>query len=239
MSDAATTSRTEKQPARRRHDPEGTRRNILTVARREFARNGLSGARVDKIAEKTATSKRMIYYYFGDKEGLYAAALEATYADLRMIEGLLDIARLSPPEALRQLALTTFDYHTANPDHIRMVMIENIHNGRFIARSKTIASLNRSAVDKVAQIYADGVASGDFRDGLKPIDIHWLISSLSFFAVSNQHTFNRIFAADLGDDRLADLRRQTLEAVVRYVLKPERLLALEPEFFRPDFEPKI
>ncbi|RYE71671.1 MAG: TetR/AcrR family transcriptional regulator, partial [Hyphomicrobiales bacterium] len=55
----------------RTQDPEGTRQNIIEVASEEFALNGLSGARIDEIAARTRSSKRMIYYYFGDKEGLY------------------------------------------------------------------------------------------------------------------------------------------------------------------------
>src|ERR1044071_3861545 len=65
------------------NDPEGTRRNIIEVATGEFAAKGFSGARVDDIAARTKTSKRMIYYYFGDKEGLFIAVLEAAYGRIR------------------------------------------------------------------------------------------------------------------------------------------------------------
>src|SRR3546814_12541405 len=75
------------QPARpqgvRMQDPDGTRRDILEVASREFALNGLSGARIDEIAARTRSSKRVIYYYFGDKEGLYLRALENAYRPVR------------------------------------------------------------------------------------------------------------------------------------------------------------
>ena len=52
---------------------------ILSVATKEFADKGLAGARIDEIAAATRTSKRMIYYYFGNKDGLYVAVLEAAY----------------------------------------------------------------------------------------------------------------------------------------------------------------
>ena len=55
----------------RKPDAEKTRQNILAVARREFAAHGLSGARVDAIAARINTTRRMIYYYFGSKKGLY------------------------------------------------------------------------------------------------------------------------------------------------------------------------
>ncbi|MGF6853749.1 AcrR family transcriptional regulator [Paraburkholderia sp. CI3] len=61
--------------ARRKYDPEQTKRNILDVTTQEFSAMALTGARVDAIAERTNTTKRMLYYYFCSKEGLYQAVL--------------------------------------------------------------------------------------------------------------------------------------------------------------------
>src|SRR6478672_3049048 len=108
-------------------DPDGVRRNILAVARAEFVENGLSGARVDEIAAKTSTSKRMIYYYFGDKEGLYRAVLEQAYARIRQIEARLNLSHLEPEDAIASLVGFTFDYQNANEDFIRLVMVEYVH----------------------------------------------------------------------------------------------------------------
>ena len=63
----------------RTNDPERTKANILEVAAVEFGEKGLAGARIDEIAAATRTSKRMIYYSFGSKEGLYLAVLEESY----------------------------------------------------------------------------------------------------------------------------------------------------------------
>ena len=115
-------------------DAYATQRNIIEVATREFARNGLSGARVDEIAAKTACSKRMIYYYFGDKEGLYLKVLEEAYRRVRSIESGLDLDHLEPLQALRALVEFTFDHHHSNDDFIRLVMIENIHHGAYLER---------------------------------------------------------------------------------------------------------
>src|SRR5215216_4885195 len=90
--------------SQRTNDPEGNRRNIVEVATREFAEKGFSGARVDEIAARTKTSKRMIYYYFGGKEGLYIAVLERAYRHIRSLEQQLDVDHLEPIDALRQLA---------------------------------------------------------------------------------------------------------------------------------------
>jgi len=182
----------------RTQDPDGTRLNILEVATREFAEHGLAGARIDEIAAKTKSSKRMIYYYFGDKEGLYLQVLELAYGRVRAQEATLDLEHLPPREALRRLVELTFDHHTSHEDFIRLVMIENIHHGAYLGQSRVIQELNTAAIDRVARVYQRGVAAGDFRPGLDPVDLHWQISALCFFNVSNRATFSKIFRRDLG-----------------------------------------
>ena len=129
------------------YDPELTRQNILAVATREFAEKGYSGARVDEIAAQTNTSKRMIYYYFEDKEGLFVAVLEDAYRRIRQIEATLDLVDLEPEAAIRALVGFTFDYQNSNEDFIRLVMVENIHQGVHLARSRAIQDLNVSVIN--------------------------------------------------------------------------------------------
>ena len=153
---AAKARRKARQPSRTQ-DPEGTRQNIIEIASEEFALNGLSGARIDEIAARTRSCKRMIYYYFGDKEGLYLSALENAYRTVREGESKLDIAGLSPLEALQQLVEFTFDHHHKHEAFIRMVMIENIHHGEYLEKSKAIRDLNVTAIDTIESVYARGV----------------------------------------------------------------------------------
>lgn len=204
----------------RTQDPEGTRRNILEIASREFALNGLSGARIDEIAAQTRSSKRMIYYYFGDKEGLYLAALENAYSQVRQGEAKLDIEGLSPVQALSRLVEFTFDHHHRHEEFIRMVMIENIHHGQYLEQSKAIRDLNVTAIDHIARIYSRGVEDGVFRPGLDPVELHWQVSALCFFNVSNRTTFSKIFGRDFGAaEQLERLRRNTVEMLLRFVAK--------------------
>jgi AcrR family transcriptional regulator len=182
---------------RRARDPERTRANIIAVATEEFAAKGLSGARIDEIAARTKTSKLMIYYYFGGKEELYVAVLEEVYRQFRDIENKLDIDHLSPEDALRRLVIFTFDHHNAHPDYIRLVMNENLHNGRYLRRSKIIQKLNVPAIDAIRRILDRGVEQGVFRTGIDPVDLHMSISALCFFNVSNRHTFATIFKKDM------------------------------------------
>jgi len=202
----------------RTNDPDKTKQDIIEVATREFAENGLSGARVDEIAARTRTSKRMIYYYFGSKEKLYVAVLEEAYTRMRRIESNLDIDHLPPLEAIAELAGFTFDYQTGHPDFIRLVMIENIHEGAHIKRSKNIQRLNVTAIDALRRIIARGQEEGVFRDNLDPIDLHMTISALSNFNIANRSTFSTIFKHDMASPRaLSSRRAQVIDVIVRYV----------------------
>jgi AcrR family transcriptional regulator len=206
--------------ATRTQDPDGTRQNIMEIASQEFALNGLAGARIDEIAARTRSSKRMIYYYFGDKDGLYLSALENAYRLIREGEGKLDVEALPPRDALARLVEFTFDHHHEHEDFIRMVMIENIHKGRYLDRSKVIRKLNAPAIDHIASIYARGVKEGVFRKNLDPLELHWQVSALCFFNVSNRATFSKIFGRDFGSrDALASLRRNTVEMILRFVAR--------------------
>lgn len=192
--------------------------NILEVAMNEFSEKGLAGARIDEIADATQTSKRMIYYYFQNKEGLYLAALEEAYRRVRSTESDLNLDDLDPEAALRRLVEFTFDHHAGNEPYIRMVMSENINRGQFLAQSKSIQALNVKAISAIEKLYARGVEQGIFRAGLDPIDLHASISALSFFNVSNRHTFGLIFKRDFTAPAVATLRRASIvEMVVRFV----------------------
>ncbi len=204
----------------RTNDPRRTMAGILEVAHLEFSEKGLSGARIDEIAAATKTSKRMIYYYFGSKEGLYLAVLEESYREMRSIEGELHLEDLQPEEALRKLVGFTFDHHHGNEAYIRLVMSENMQRGVYLAQSKIIQQLNIPAIDAIRKLYDRGVAEGVFRARLDPVDIHKSISALTFFNVSNQHTFGLIFKKDTQAAKaLADRRDSIVEMVVRFVRK--------------------
>ncbi|MFI5447996.1 TetR/AcrR family transcriptional regulator [Polaromonas sp. UC242_47] len=202
----------------RTNDPVRTMAGILEVATTEFASKGLSGARIDEIAAATRTSKRMIYYYFGSKEGLYIAVLEEAYRRMRTIEAELHLEDLPPEDALRRLVGFTFDHHHDNQDYIRLVMNENMERGVYLAQSEVIEALNVPAIQAIRQLYDRGVASGVFRPGLDAIDIHASISALTFFNVSNQHTFGLIFKRDGQSPEALAVRRQNIvEMLVRFV----------------------
>jgi AcrR family transcriptional regulator len=206
-------------PPERIRDAERTRAEILDVATAEFAERGYSGARVDEIAARMRTTKRMIYYYFGGKEQLYIAVLERAYGQLRDAEQTIDVDHLDPLTAIRELAELTFDHHERHPDFLRLVAIENIHRAEHIQRSSVLASINTRAVELITRILERGRAQGAIQREVDPLDLHMLISAFCVFRVANKHTFKAIFGRDLGErSRRPHYRKMLGDIVVAYVI---------------------
>ncbi|MFP5021811.1 TetR/AcrR family transcriptional regulator [Pseudonocardia phyllosphaerae] len=202
----------------RQRDPERTRAEILDVATAEFAEQGYTGARVDEIAARTRTTKRMLYYYFGSKQGLYLAVLERAYVGIRSLERSLDVAGLTPVQAVRAVAELTFDYHETHPDFIRLVAIENIHHAEHLRGSPVLSGLAGPAVDVLGEILERGRAAGVFRDDVDALDVHLIISSFCVFRLANRYTFAAIFDRDLLDPaRREHYRRMVGDLVVEYL----------------------
>jgi AcrR family transcriptional regulator len=217
MTSVSSTRRKISSPSRT-NDPERTMSEILSVATLEFAGKGLAGARIDEIAAATRTSKRMIYYYFGSKEGLYVAVLEAAYGRMRQIEADLHLNDLEPVEALKRLVEFTYDHHQSNEEFIRLVMSENVQRGEYLAQSKEIQKLNGSALQTIQDLYTRGLKKGVFKKNLTPLEIHSAISALTFFNVSNQHTFGLIFKGKTPQGKAQTLKKtQVVDMLMSYV----------------------
>jgi AcrR family transcriptional regulator len=195
-------------------DAAAARANILAIATEEFAKKGLSGSRVDEISERTHTVKRMIYYYFGSKDGLYRAVLERAYEDIRSLEASLDLDALSPDEALRELVRATFDYHTKHPDFVRLVMNENMHHGDHIGHLSIIKARRSTVLLMLRKLIDRGVAARQFRKDLNPIEVHMTISALCFYNVSNRYTFSQIFDKDMTSAKALANRREIVVDII-------------------------
>jgi AcrR family transcriptional regulator len=202
----------------RTRDRDRTRAEILAVAMEEFSEHGYSGARVDEIAERTRTTKRMLYYYFESKEGLYAEVLKAAYAEIRGQEQTIDVNHLDPVAAIRRIAELTFDHHEAHPEFIRLVAIENIHRAEHLAELPDLAELGSPAIELIETILTRGREAGSFTRDVDALDVHMIISSFCVFRISNRHTFGTLFGRDLVDaGRREHYRRMLGDLVVGYL----------------------
>ena len=208
---------------KRRRNSDLTRHNILEVATEEFADKGFAGARIDEIAERTHTTKRMLYYYFTDKEGLYKAVLERSYLRIRERERDVDVEGLGPVEAIRAIASLTFDHHEENPDFIRLVSTENILRGEHISTSEALSNLGNPAAELLSNILERGQADGVFRTDIDALDVHMTISSFCVFRLSNRYTFEALFGRDLTDPEHRERLRSMLgDMIIAYLTSPSR-----------------
>jgi AcrR family transcriptional regulator len=220
MSALPTGGEPEVAPERLR-DAARTRADILAVATAEFAERGYAGARINEIAGKTSTTKRMIYYYFGGKEQLYIAVLEQAYRRIRVLEQQVDVEHLDPVEAIRELCGLTFDHHEAHPEFIRLVTIENIHHAEHLLRSGALSGMANPAVDVLGAILDRGCAARLFRDDVDALDVHQFISAYCVFRTANRHTFGAIFGRDMLDPARREHQRRILaDALVGWLTAP-------------------
>ena len=194
------------------------RQSIIGAARALFAEKGYSGATVDEIAVKARTTKPMLYYYFGNKEGLFAAVLEDVYTGMREIENSLRVIDLPAVEAMRKVVQVTFDYHAHHPEWVRLISIANIHYAKHIRASKTIASKNIPIIEIMKGVLRQGIQEGVFRSDVDPLHLHLLIISLCYYRVSNRHTWKVIFKRDLGMAKEVKLQREmAVDTVLCYL----------------------
>ncbi|WP_043283804.1 TetR/AcrR family transcriptional regulator [Paraburkholderia oxyphila] len=191
-SDALAPSKLEKAT----RNADRTRMLILEAATQEFAELGLAGARVEKIAEKAGTNKRMVYYYFNSKDDLFIAVLERSYASIREAEKDLHLDDQAPIDAIRSLVAFTWNYFLENPEFIGLLNTENAHGGIHVKNSDS-KSLNMPLVDMLGGVIQRGQRDGIFRAGVDPVQLYISIASLSYFYLSNKHTLSTIFSRDL------------------------------------------
>jgi AcrR family transcriptional regulator len=201
-------------------DPERTRQRILEAATAEFARFGLGGARVDRIAALARANKRMLYYYFGSKEELFLAALEASYARIRAAERTLDLEHKDPREALRRLVDFTWRYFLEHPEFLTLLNSENLHKGRHVARSSRVRELHSPLVETLRGILRRGERAGLFRGGVDPVQLYISIAGEGYFYLSNRYTLSRIFGRDLMRPRaLAARARHNADMILNAMRK--------------------
>ncbi len=203
---------------RLRRDPEGNRKAILAAASVEFSENGYSGASVNKIAERANTSKRMLYHYYGDKEHLFIAVLEETYADIRAAERKLELEYSDPEQAIARLVIFTWDYYLENPQFIALLNSENLYRAAHLKKSKRIQILHSPFVEMLRQITEAGERKGVFRSGVDPVQLYITIASVSYFYCSNIHTLGVVFGRDLAEPKALEARRDhAVEVILGYL----------------------
>lgn len=159
--------------------------DILEVATREFAAYGLAGARIEKIQQQTRTSKRMIYYHFGSKEGLYRAVIERAFEIAREVDKDFDPQKGTPEQALKQIANNAFEAFTQNPSFVRLLTFENLAGAPYIRQSQHASRLNRMAMADLESVLKRGHADGSIRKDIKSLDVYINMVGLCYYHVAH------------------------------------------------------
>ena len=197
-----------------KRNPERNRERILAAALEEFSRYGLGGARVDRIAARAGANKRMLYYYFGNKEELFLAVLESRYAHIRRAEQGLRLGALEPVHGIRRLIAFTWHYYLKHPEFLTLLNSENLHRARHLRRSRQIAALHSPLVAMLRDLLERGVRLRKFRRGVDPVQLYISIAALGYFYLSNRHTLSTIFERDLLAPRNKAERLQHMTGLV-------------------------
>ena len=203
-----------------RRDPARNQGRILRAAVAEFARYGLGGARVDRIAARAGANKRMLYYYYGNKDELFLAVLEDSYARIRNAERALHLTDLDPQEAMRRLVAFTWNYYLEHPEFLTLLNSENLHRARHIRRSRNIVAMHSPFAAMIKQVLERGARAGEFRRGVDPVQLYISIAGLGYFYLSNRHTLSAIFERDLlAPKSKAERLKHMTELVLGYLSK--------------------
>lgn len=201
-------------------DRDASKEKILVAATHEFAEKGLQGARVDQIAERASVNKRMLYYYFGQKDDLFLAVLERTYEKIRDEERKLNLTEVEPVEAIRRLISFTWNYYLQNPEFIPLLNSENLHKAIHLKQSTKIQSLHSPFVSMLEEVLMRGRQEGVFRSGADPVQLYITIASLAYFYLSNKHTLSTIFNRDLLSQRArAERLSHMTDVVLGYLIQ--------------------
>ncbi|HZY15781.1 MAG TPA: TetR/AcrR family transcriptional regulator [Ramlibacter sp.] len=205
----------------RLRDADRSQGTILAAARDEFAEHGLGGARVDRIAERAGLNKRLIYYYFEDKDKLFQAVLEQTYRDIRTQEANLRLLQLEPATAVRRLVEFTWNYYLDHPEFLTLLNSANLHRARHLAESKRARELNSPVIETLASVLERGRRDGSFRGGVDPVQLYVSIAGLAWFYLSNSHTLSAIFGRDLLTPRArAERLTHMTDVIMGYLTSP-------------------
>lgn len=208
-----------KRPSKR--NPDATRFRILQAAIREFSSEGYGGARIDAICKRARANPRMIYHYFGDKDGLYVSVLEHVLGELRAEEFKLEVDHVPPLEGMLQLFRFIHDHFGSHPELIALLSGENLLKARFLKRSVKTPIVASPLTELIAKLLARGVKENAFRAGISPLHLYVTLVALSYFHRSNAYTLSVIFRTDLLDTTWQEEhRREAEQLLVRYLAKP-------------------
>ena len=209
-----------KRPGVRALAAQATRGSILRAATKVFAKHGFAGGRIEEISKTAKSCDRMIYYYFGSKEGLFIAVLEEMYRRFNEAEAKLALDGVPPLEALGAVIRFMWAHYQKHPEFITLLNTENLHRGKHISKSLRAREYSSPAVSVLGDVLARGAAQKLFRADVAARDIYLMIASMGYFYLSNRFTLSAFLGEQLDTpDALAHWEVFMIDAVMRTVAR--------------------
>ncbi len=186
-----------RKPGVRALAAQATRDSILRAATKVFAKHGYAGGRIEQISKAAKSYDRMIYYYFGSKEGLFIAVLEEMYRRFNEAESKLVLGAAAPVEALQAVIRFMWGYYQKNPEFITLLNTENLHRGKHISKSLRASEYSSQAVSVLGEVLTRGAQQKLFRDDVSARDVYLMIAALAYFYLSNRFTLSAFLGEEL------------------------------------------
>ena len=200
-------------------DAAETSRRIIAAATSEFSERGYEGARIERIVASAESNVRMVYYYFGSKEGLYLAVLERIYEEIRGKEQQLALDHLPPIEAMASLVDFTFSHFADNLEFAQITLAENLQRGQHVAKSSRIPEMSSPLIAQISALLRRGADAGVFREDVDPLQLYVTIVALACHHINNAHTLSATFGADLRSPDWRSARHtHARDVVLSYVM---------------------
>ena len=215
---AASKSPLVRRPGVRELAAQDTRDSILRAATKIFAKHGFSGGRVDEISKAARSYDRMIYYYFGSKEGLFIAVLEDMYRRFNDAETALQLSSEQPVESLTAVIAFMWNFYQRNPEFMTLLNDENLHRGKHISKSLRARDYSSPAIQILERVLESGAKKKVFRSGVSARDVYLMIAAMNYFYLANRHTLSAFLGEKLeSPEALAHWQAFVVEAVLRTV----------------------
>ncbi len=210
----------------RERSAQATRDAILRAAIKVFAKHGFSGGSVEKISKAAKSVDRMIYYYFGNKEGLFVAVIDEIYRRFDEAEAGLELDTGDPVGALRTMIRFVVRYYREHPEFVSLLNSENLHRGRHVGRSMRARPHASPAIGTTERVLRSGIDAGVFRADVSARDLYLLIAAAGYFHQSNRFTLSAFLGEDLeAPAALAHWEAFVTDMVLRGIAVAPRTLA--------------
>lgn len=205
---------------RPKRDPAKTRAGILKAAVAEFAAKGYSGARTEQIVKRAKTNIRMLYHYFGDKDGLYVCVLEEVLAKLRTEELQLDVGGTAPLDGILQMFDFIDGHFARHPELRNLLAFENLNRAQHLKRSTRIPEMATPVLGLLDGLLQRGAEEGSLRPDIDALHLYITMVSMVYYSKAHVFTLSRIFAEDLLAPEWQQRQREQARAMLTAYLAP-------------------